>query len=578
MKKTSVNFVIANAVGVILMVFAAIHFASPLFGWIITGAIVAVYAVGMERYRRIWLHLANDEDLLEQYRKQVIPSPLGDGVIADRIQLVQDLRHRNVQVDSRVYSEILSARESSTAGRSPGGTVVLLGLAGTFYGLMVAVARAGMSLDGGNSSTTLQAIGDIFSSMNGIFGTSFTGLIAALILNVTHNIISGRKMSYMADVEEYTQFQLLPSFSHKKEDQESRQNAMSAQFEARMEEMVRYFAGRMENLAQESVRRMEDLYNKATVGSVQQQKEFSEASREAVSHLLAELRTADETLRNHMQNAQSNLVQQSQNFQIQQESLLSTYLDRVQAAQSQIQESNTQWSARQDSLLETFLDRLGQSALQVQQSQVERFGEQWKSAVDAMQISLSQASEKGVQAVHAVQAVAGQVADIAQRVSEQADARAQSLAAHVGDQLHQLADDVQKSFTVLAESSKSLVDSQRSLMDEMHQRQVQEKDIAAELQQGVVEAGKLMRVNQSEFQASLEMFRQGVEALLDRYSGGSAEQEAQRGFIEQLHASLEAFSEKSSEVLVENAVRTQEILLEILDHSRVTGSASQEKA
>lgn len=560
------------------MALAAMHFGSPLFGWIITGAIVVVYAVGIERYRRIWLHLANDEDLLEQYRKQAMPSPLGDGVIADRIQLVQDLRNRNVQVDARVYSEILSARESSTAGRSPGSTVVLLGLAGTFYGLMVAVARAGMSLDGGNSSTTLQAIGDIFSSMNGIFGTSFTGLIAALILNVTHNIISSRKMSYMADVEEYTQFQLLPAYSHKKEDQETRQNAMSAQFEARMEEMVRYFAGRMENLAQESVRRMEDLYNKATAGSVQQQKEFSEASRDAVTHVLAELRSADETLRNQVQSAQSDWAQQSLSFQTRQESLLSSYLERVQNSQAQMQEANSQWTVRQDTLLANFLDRLNQSALQVQQSQVERFGEQWKNAVDAMQVSLSQASDQGVQAVHAVQTVAGQVADIAQRVSEQADARAQSLAAHVGDQLHQLAEDVQRSFTVLAESSKALVDSQRSLMDEMQQRQIQEKDIAAELQQGVVEAGKLMRVNQSEFQASLEMFRQGVEALLDRYSGGSAEQEAQRGFIEQLHASLEAFSEKSSEVLVENAVRTQEILLELLDHTRVSSPAPQENA
>jgi flagellar biosynthesis/type III secretory pathway chaperone len=174
--------------------------------------------------------------------------------------------------------------------------------------------------------------------------------------------------------------------------------------------------------------------------------------------------------------------------------------------------------------------------------------------------------------------VAGQVAEIATRVSEQADQRAQSLSAHVGDQLHQLAEDVQKSFTVLAEASKSLVESQQNLLVELQARQTQEREITEDLRQGVVEAGKLMRVNQSEFQASLEMFRQGVEALLDRYSGGSAEQEAQRGFIEQLHASLEAFSEKSSEVLVENAVRTQEILLEILEHSRLGGQDAQEKA
>lgn len=83
-----------------------------------------------------------------------------------------------------------------------------------------------------------------------------------------------------------------------------------------------------------------------------------------------------------------------------------------------------------------------------------------------------------------------------------------------------------------------------------------------------------MRVNQSELSANLEMLRAGLETILEKLSGDTAERDEEENFIEHLNQSLEAFHERASEVLMENAVKTQEILLEVLEQTQRPGSYS----
>ena len=93
---------------------------------------------------------------------------------------------------------------------------------------------------------------------------------------------------------------------------------------------------------------------------------------------------------------------------------------------------------------------------------------------------------------------------------------------------------------------------------------------------GIEETAKLMRVNQSELAANLEMFGKGIEAVLLKLSGDVPERENEQNFIEQLNASLQSFQERSGEVLLENALKTQEILLEILDQVQKTPAKKAE--
>ncbi len=92
-----------------------------------------------------------------------------------------------------------------------------------------------------------------------------------------------------------------------------------------------------------------------------------------------------------------------------------------------------------------------------------------------------------------------------------------------------------------------------------------ENESSETLSSSVAEAAKLMRVNQSELSANLEMFGKGIEAVLSKLSGDVPERENEQNFIEQLNSALQSFEERSGEVLLENALKTQEILLEILD-------------
>ena len=92
----------------------------------------------------------------------------------------------------------------------------------------------------------------------------------------------------------------------------------------------------------------------------------------------------------------------------------------------------------------------------------------------------------------------------------------------------------------------------------------------------IVETAELMRVNQSELSANLEMLRAGLETILEKLSGDTAEREDEESFVEHLNQSLEAFHERASEVLMENAVKTQEILLEVLEQTQRVPSASIE--
>ena len=59
-------------------------------------------------------------------------------------------------------------------------------------------------------------------------------------------------------------------------------------------------------------------------------------------------------------------------------------------------------------------------------------------------------------------------------------------------------------------------------------------------------------------------------------SGDTSEHEDEENFVERLNQSLEAFHERASEVLMENAVKTQEILLEVLEQTQRKPEVSSE--
>ena len=144
------------------------------------------------------------------------------------------------------------------------------------------------------------------------------------------------------------------------------------------------------------------------------------------------------------------------------------------------------------------------------------------------------------------------------------------------EKLSALSSDILGAFQKLSETSAVLLEAQKALAESIDNRVVKEKEATDALGGNLVETAELMRVNQSELSANLEMLRAGLETILEKLSGDTAERDEEESFVEHLNQSLEAFHERASEVLMENAVKTQEILLEVLEQTQRKPEVSSE--
>ncbi len=78
------------------------------------------------------------------------------------------------------------------------------------------------------------------------------------------------------------------------------------------------------------------------------------------------------------------------------------------------------------------------------------------------------------------------------------------------------------------------------------------------------EVTSLLQINQGEMQAGVSLLNEGLMTLLEKLDAKVESTDAEKDFVGQLNDSLMAFQEKSSELLLENTYKTQEILMEAL--------------
>jgi hypothetical protein len=203
--------------------------------------------------------------------------------------------------------------------------------------------------------------------------------------------------------------------------------------------------------------------------------------------------------------------------------------------------------------------------------QVKQSSEQWKTFMDKLSTEASAGVQSQKEGLETLKTVALQVA-------EKAQAGSAELSKSVSEKLSALSSDILGAFQKLSESSAVLLEAQKALTESIDNRVVKEKEATDALGGNLVETAELMRVNQSELSANLEMIRAGQETILEKLSGDTAEHEEEDNFVEHLNQSLEAFHERASEVLMENAVKTQEILLEVMEQvQRANHKAEQPK-
>ena len=579
----SLRVLLLSLVGALVLVFGAFYFGAPLFGWLIMIAIFLIYLFSAFSMFRAIRAIESERGLSQKYvalyasgsspSEEELEAP---GLLNGRIRFIRNLQSKNipVQIQDLPFLKTTWAADEEGSVKSGSGVVVLLGLMGTFFGLMLSINAAGSAIDSSaTSETTLGIIQNIFASMKGIFGSSLCGLFAALILNAVRSVYESSRDLWISELDRFTLFHLVSQKDSGKNSVVSEIQGLAGLLKSSKESLDENFSslngelrsfdenckgaiesglsrlqdalsGNFLKLGEETLRRLSDAQNAALEGMrsvVQKMSEnFETAGRDAVKTLAESGTSATTELRDSLSLVTRGLSDEMQKLSSSVQSVESSVVNGLEKEISNLSESVS-------TSLSNHLN-----------SRMERSGEEWNRFMESLRSStekIADSEQKGLETLR----------HVAEEVAARANESTVGLSAAVTQEIENLSQKVQASFAELSKSSEALVESQKALIEGIDSRTVKENESAEALGANLADAAKLMRVNQSELSANLEMFGKGIEAVLSKLSGDVPERENEVNFIEQLNSSLQSFQERSGEVLLENAMKTQEILLEILD-------------
>ena len=600
--KNAFNVILGFSVlGLCALVGAAFYFGAPLFGWVIMAAIFAVFVGEQMVALRAVKQIASEKEILESC-KQRGGFVSGDSVVARRIELAKGLLAKKIRLDSPMAYEVLSNSVDIRVPKSAGGTVILLGLMGTFFGLMYSVATAGGAIDNSTTQGTLDTIQLLFQGMKGIFGTSLCGLFAALILNATRGMMLASRDRFVADLDAFTLD--MQGNSENEDVVEESRNELERLFDA-VEKNLSVIASSVRDGLAGVVSQVGDELSATTVklnqnvsASVEKVaaemsstvKSLNDSLASAVSGMNRAVENLGQSVSGSLSGAFTPMEQNIKALSASVESIPGKLDEKLNVISSALGSGLESISSGVKSSLEgvsgnvetalakvasdvksgldgvasatesAMADSTKDIALAVA-DQVRQSGEQWNSFMEKLSAEMSANVDSQKEGLETLKNVALQVA-------EKAQAGSAELSNSVAEKLSALSSDILGAFQKLSETSSVLLEAQKALSESIDTRVVKEKEATDALGGNIVETAELMRVNQSELSANLEMLRAGLETILEKLSGDTAEREEEESFVEHLNQSLEAFHERASEVLMENAVKTQEILLEVLEQTQ----------
>lgn len=619
MKNAFNTIILLTVVGFATLIVGALYFGAPAFGWIIMIAIMAVYLVEQLSAIRKMKQIIAENEIIDACEKDHVFPELDSGVVAKRVELAKRLLQKNIHLDSPIAFEVLSSGSSIPLNRSVGSTVILLGLMGTFFGLMQSVATAGGAIDNSTTQGTLDTIQVLFQNMKGIFGTSLCGLFAALILGATRTVLSSKRDEFMAHLD---------AFTLDMQDSASEQGVI----EEDKSELERLFDSVEKNLSVIASSVQEGLAGVVSMVGEELSAMTSKLNSdvvESVQKVSTEMTSSIKTVNDSLAGAVANMNESSQKFgELVGASVTNAFnpinenivalSKSVEAIPAKLDEKlngiSTSLNAGLDGIssgvksslegvasdvkagldgvasdVKAGLQDVAKGTMDVAYLTKDAMDEASKSIGDSVAEQVKQSSEQWANFMQRLESETTANVDsqregletlknVALQVAEKAQAGSAELSQNVSEKLGALSSDILGAFQKLSETSSVLLEAQKALTESIDNRVVKEKEATDALGGNIVETAELMRVNQSELSANLEMLRSGLETILEKLSGDTAEHEEEDNFVEHLNQSLEAFHERASEVLMENAVKTQEILLEVLEQTQRSAIPAQPKA
>ena len=599
MKNAFNTILVLTVVGLVTLIAGALYFGAPAFGWIIMIAIMAVYLVEQISAIRKMKQIVAEDEIIDACEKEHVYPELDEGVVAKRVELARRLLQKNIRLDSPIAFEVLSSGSSVPLNRSVGSTVILLGLMGTFFGLMQSVATAGGAIDNSTTQGTLDTIQVLFQNMKGIFGTSLCGLFAALILGASRTVLSARRDDFMAHLDAFT-LDMQDSVSEKGEIEENK-NDLERLFDSveknlsviassvkdglagvvsMVGEELSSMTSKLNQDVSSSIKTINDSLAGAVANMNDSTQKFGELVGASVSSAFNPINENIGALSKSVESIPSKLDEKLNGIS----NALNAGLDGISSGvkaslegvsgnvETALSKVASDVKAGLDGVANATANAMEGSTKNIADSvaeQVRLSGEQWTNFMQRLETETTANVDSHREGLETLKNVALQVA-------EKAQAGSAELSQNVSEKLGALSSDILGAFQKLSETSSVLLEAQKALTESIDNRVVKEKEATDALGGNIVETAELMRVNQSELSANLEMLRSGLETILEKLSGDTAEHEEEDNFIEHLNQSLEAFHERASEVLMENAVKTQEILLEVLEQTQRSAIATQQ--
>ncbi len=566
MKNAFTTTLLLTIVGFVTLVVGACYFGAPLFGWVILGAIFVVFLVEQAIALKKLKQISEETEILETCESRGTLNVSGDGVVAKRIALARKLVSKGVRLDSPIAYEVLNSNVGITVPRSAGSTVILLGLMGTFFGLMYSVATAGGAIDNSTTQGTLDTIQLLFQGMKGIFGTSLCGLFAALVLNACRTMLNGARDNFMARLDALTLNMQGGSdeVAQSKNELERLFDAVENNLKSVTEAVQNGLVGVVDMVGEEisaTVKNMNESLASAMSNMDSSMQNLGSSVSASLSGAFAPMEQSVKALASSVEAIPNKLDEKLNGLSDALNSGLGSIAGGVQNSLSGVSSDVSNALSGVASNVSAGLDGVSRDVASSVADQVKQSNAQWNEFMQRLE-------ERATSNVDAQREGLETLKNVALQVAEKAQAGSAELSASVSEKLGSLSSDILAAFQKLSETSAVLLDAQKALTESIDNRVIKEKEATDALGGNIVETAELMRVNQSELSANLEMLRAGLESILEKLSGDTAEHEEEENFVEHLNQSLEAFHERASEVLMENAVKTQEILLEVLEQTQ----------
>jgi hypothetical protein len=193
-------------------------------GWIINGAILVLFLVGLARIAQLLFRYAREESALRKLITHVEDGYLdvlkginGQSLIAQRYELMARLHEQHAPVNHSALASTLMARESTRLSfpRFVNGILILVGVLGTIVSLSIALLGASHLMD------VSQGIGGdmglVIHGMSTAMSTTITAIVSFLFYGYFYLKLTDVQTHFLGNLEQATTLYLMPRFSGSEE-------------------------------------------------------------------------------------------------------------------------------------------------------------------------------------------------------------------------------------------------------------------------------------------------------------------------------------------------------------------------